>query len=391
MPDSYTHASIALQALLCAKQGVASLPCYLAGAGGPDPLAFYQFWRRKRHPDLAALADRIHREHTGKFLSALLENSITPQQQSYTMGFLTHYATDCTLNPYISAMGDAGFYQNKLGRIGFETALDSELFYRSYRSRTVPLYAATPMLLSDDLAQVAALLRESILATYGQDIPTVDLADAYHENVQMRKSMISPRGGRKAWLRLSAPLRVGHLRAAQLVARVQPGAPLPHLPENWKNPYLGEEMHLTFDEVLVLAEQTGAACILAAMRYWLGEIDEDKMARILGDNNYYTGRPASLPEDTPPEEEAPVKGETPIEETPVEIKPPAAQEEPRPRQAPPPDNTQAQNTAGPKAAPPAERAPAAPLSASLPNGGSPYGSMGPQAFTIITETDEEDG
>ncbi|MDL2253071.1 hypothetical protein LJC49_03250 [Ruminococcaceae bacterium OttesenSCG-928-I18] len=295
MPDSYTHVNIALQALLRGGQAVASLPCYIAGANGPDPFHMYQFWRRNRQPDLSALADRIHREQTGRFLAAMLDLAITPEQQSYTMGFLTHYTTDCTLYPYIAALGDAGFFKGKRERLQFEASIDSELFYGNYRTRTVPLYAATPMLLTDDLGQVTQLLHESLLATYGVDIPVVDLADAFHDNVSVRKAMISPRGVKKTWAKLVAPLRTGSKNAMPMLARFQPGKPLPPLPEKWKNPYSGEEMHLRFEEVILLAEQTAAAAVVAAMRYWLGEIDGAKLLSILGDNNYYTGQPNPPP------------------------------------------------------------------------------------------------
>ncbi len=336
MPDSYTHASIATQALLRGSQAVASLPCYLAGANGPDPFFYAQFWQKSPQPDLAALASRMHKERTGPFLGALLENAITPQQQSYTLGFLTHYATDCTLNPYISAMGDAGFFAGKAARAGFEASLDSALFYKNYRCHTVPLYASTPMLFTEDLGQVAALLHEALLVTYGLDIPTVVLSDAFHENAALRKRMISPRGGRRLWARLSAPARLGHLRAQPWLARFQPGQPLPHLPETWKNPYTGDEMHLTFDEVIVLAEETSAACVVSAMRYWLGEMDAEQLAGILGNNSYLTGLPQQEEENTPSPEEEPAA--LPQQEA------PAPPESPGPAPTP-------EKAAGPKNAP----------------------------------------
>ncbi len=312
MPDSYTHASIALQALLRGGQAVASLPCYFAGASGPDPFYYFQFWKKHPQPDLPALAGRLHKENTGLFLCALLEGAVTPEQQSYAMGFLTHYATDCTLNPYISAMGDAGFFTGRAARAAFEASVDSALFYKHYRSRAVPLYAATPMLLTDDLGQVAELLHGAIFTTYQLDIPVVNLCDAFHEYAAIRKKMLSPRGGRRFCAGLTAPARLGRKRALPWLARFQPGKPLPHLPEKWKNPYSGDEMHLTFDEVVVLAEETSAACVVAAMGYWLGELDEAQLAHILGDNSYHTGLPHPPPsqEEPPPGQEEP-QGATP--------------------------------------------------------------------------------
>lgn len=304
MPDSFAHVTIANQALLRSGQLVANHPCFTAGANGPDPLYFWQFGRKRKNPDLPAIARRIHREKTGQFLNALLYLSLTPEQQSYTMGFLTHYSTDCTLNPFISGMGDKGMFKGKKGRRAFETSIDSELFFRQYRQRAVPMFISTPQLIAEDMSQVATLLHDAIWAVYKEDIPVVALSDCFHEYAGLRKKITSPSKLNRGITRLLAPLQYGK-QADDLVGRMQPGKPLLSLPQEWKNPYSTEDMHLTFDEVVALAESTGAALIVAAMGFWLGGINDDEISSIIGDNNYYTGRPAkppAQPQDDSPKE-----------------------------------------------------------------------------------------
>ena len=95
---------------------------------------------------------------------------------------------------------------------------------------------------------------------------------------------------------------------------------LRRLPDAWINPYTGEEMALTLPEVIALAEQTGAICLTAAMRYWLGTFSEDKLAAVLGNNQYHTGLPCkgdALPKESTAEQETegPGRPEAPLPRT----------------------------------------------------------------------------
>lgn len=292
MPECYTHAYIATHALMRSGQTVASHPAFLAGANGPDPLAMHQFWKRQGRGELPELSSRMHKEKTGEFLNALVQYAITPVQQSYVLGFLTHYTTDCTLNPFIAAMSMTGApYEGPHGARKLKTALDSALYHKDYKTYLVPMHAGTPVLITEDLAQVSSLLHEVILNVYELDIPAIALADTFHDNSNVRKYLVAKSGVSRGWKYFSTPFRIGAKRANNLLSRMQPGQPLKNLPGHWVNPFTGEELNLTLDEVVALAEQTGGACIAAAMHFWLGEIQEGQLKEILGDNNYYTGLP----------------------------------------------------------------------------------------------------
>ena len=150
--------------------------------------------------------------------------------------------------------------------------------------------AATPVLITDDLAQVAVLLQECIAEVYQKNIPLLALADAYHHNLSARGLMVSGSGVKRpllSALQASTP----HRDFGPLTARMQPARPLRRLPSAWTNPFSGQEMNLTANEVVALAEQTGAVCIAAAMRYWLGALPESKLIGVLGNNSYLTGLP----------------------------------------------------------------------------------------------------
>ncbi len=299
MPDSYTHVHIAFHALLRAHLSAASLPCYFAGANGSDVLCHFKPGKQTPSPNLPALSEQMQKEKTGLFLTRLIAQSLTTQQQSYTMGYLTHYAACCILNPYITALGDAGLFKGRAGRLSFEASLDSELFYQNHRRRIVPPYAATPILLNEDLAQVSKLLQDAVFFVYKQDIDAVHFADAFHDNMRMRKKMVSAHGLHKLWAKRLYTLLYGRKRSEDMVSRMQPGAALPLLPQQWKDPYTLQKKHMSLEEVLALSVDMAASVISAAMQYWLLEIDEAELATCLGNKSYHTGQPLGTTEASP--------------------------------------------------------------------------------------------
>lgn len=292
MPDYYTHAYVASQALMRSGKVVASHPAFIAGANGPDSLYAYQTWKKKKTPDLPRLAKRLHQEKTGAFLAALAQLAITSVQQSYVLGFLTHYASDCIMHPYVRAMSESGApYAGKQGASQLQASIDSHLYYQDYKTRLVPLHAGTPVLITDELAQVTNLLHDAIYQVYGTDVPVVALADAFHDNLTYRKFLISRYGVKKFFAPMLEHILLGKKSKGKLRSRMQPAPPLKALPEKWKNPYTQEELDVTLDEMLVLSQQAGAACIMATMDYWLGVIEAKQLSDVIGDNNYYTGLP----------------------------------------------------------------------------------------------------
>lgn len=292
MPDCYTHTFLATQALMRSGQIVASQPAFMAGANGPDPMYAYRFWRRQPAPDLPALAEKMHQQHTGLFLSTMIQQAMTPVQQSYTLGFLTHYAVDCVLNPYIEAMYKAGApYCIKNGREWLRSALDSYLYHRNYRTRLIPPQAGVPVLITDELAQVSNLLRNTILRVYDVRLPAVALADTFHDNLKLHKLCHSRFAVKKFLSPILQPIAVGNSKYIKLRPKMQPGPPLKKMPSRWGNPYTGETREQTLDEVLMESQEAAAICVTAAMRFWLGKIDSSQLEIVLGNNSYFTGVP----------------------------------------------------------------------------------------------------
>ena len=292
MPECYTHCHVATCALMRSGQMVASLPAFLAGANGPSPFTLYRPGKKQQTHDLPALAARLHHETPGLFLNNLVRLAVTPIQQSYALGYLSHYATDCVVHPYIDAMCAPGApYHIRQGRGWMRISMDSALYFQNYRTRLVPLHVATPVLVTEELAQVTSLLQGTLRQTYGVELPLVELADIYHNLLPRRRGQISRYGVRKFLAGIVEFCRYGSKGKGVLTSRMQPGPPLKPLPSAWRNPYTREEKNQTFDEIIMEAIEASAICISGAMRLWLGKITPEQMEIVLGDNDFYTGLP----------------------------------------------------------------------------------------------------
>src|SRR5699024_12243880 len=106
MPEGYTHVRTARKAAHAIHYKVRCPEAFAAGANGPDVFFSFEIWKRPRSRrfDLPALGSRMHEEATGAFLQSLLRHVKTGAQVEYTLGFLSHYAADTLLHPYVAAV-----------------------------------------------------------------------------------------------------------------------------------------------------------------------------------------------------------------------------------------------------------------------------------------------
>lgn len=130
MPEGYTHVRTARKAAETIHYKIQCPAAFAAGANGPDSFFCFEIWKKraKRRYDLPGLGNRMHEEKTGAFLRSLCANVKTRPQVEYTLGFLSHYAADTVVHPFICAMCAPGQpYAGKGGHGYLEIALDSTL------------------------------------------------------------------------------------------------------------------------------------------------------------------------------------------------------------------------------------------------------------------------
>lgn len=337
MPEAYTHIRIARRArALLSATGADSLMdgpgltvAYEMGAQGPDPLfAFHILSARKPYP-MAQLGGRIHAAQCGRFLRALVFRAYSPVQRAYTLGFLTHYAADAALHPYVEAMAREGQPFGMQEGHGFcEVAMDSYFHEKDGLGAAVQGDDAAPALVTDALAEVCALLHACVLEVYGEDVPVEHLADAFHDFRWLHGSIfVSKHGGKRAlvWLAERLVLRRPGYGLSHMTPAKQPPA---GFPTDWADPATGARHEGEGPDALCEAAAADACALCkAAAAYWQGAADKAQLAVALGDRSFSTGQ-LSLPAEEQGGETGRGDGEAPPalparEETPAAPQAPA--------------------------------------------------------------------
>ena len=180
MPEGYTHVRTAQKAATAIHYKVQCPAAFAAGANGPDSFFCYEVWKKraKRHFDLPTLGNRMHEEKTGEFLRSLCRHVKSRPQVEYALGFLSHYAADTVVHPFVYAMCQPGQpYAGPGGHGYLEIALDSTLHEEDTGSALVPVNDVSPLPTGEELADITALLHTCLLEVYGVDVSVEYLAD----------------------------------------------------------------------------------------------------------------------------------------------------------------------------------------------------------------------
>ena len=189
MPEGYTHVRTAQKAATAIHYKVQCPAAFAAGANGPDSFFCYEVWKKraKRHFDLPTLGNRMHEEKTGEFLRSLCRHVKSRPQVEYALGFLSHYAADTVVHPFVYAMCQPGQpYAGPGGHGYLEIALDSTLHEEDTGSALVPVNDVSPLPTGEELADITALLHTCLLEVYGVDVSVEYLADAFYHTKVLR-------------------------------------------------------------------------------------------------------------------------------------------------------------------------------------------------------------
>lgn len=329
MPEGYTHVRTANRAAALAQLEIAHPAAFACGANGPDIFFCYRAWKsgEKRGENLPELGSRMHDENTGAFLRALVKYAATPAQRSYALGFLSHYAADCTVHPYVVCVtGEGGPYAGPGGHGYFEIAVDSFLHEQDTGKAAVPVDDTTPRLAGAALAEVGALLQKSLREAFGVTVSREALADTFWHTRALRRMFISRFKVKYALFWLVEPAFggrgavTGHITPARLVGTGK--HPKGSLPCPWTHPFTGEEQTDDLNALLEKAEKRSAAYLLAAKGYWDGRLSMEKLSTLLGSASYLSGLaderscPGLAPEKKPAprRKAAETKAEAPAEQ-----------------------------------------------------------------------------
>ena len=304
MPEAYTHIRIARKAREeLAKAGAqpARTAAYEMGANGPDPLFAYKFLSGKKPYPLPVLGERMHTEQCGRFLRALVFRAYTDAQRSYALGFLTHYAADAALHPYVASQTQPGAAFDVREGHGFcEVAMDTYFHEKDGLGPMVGAQDSSPALAPDELADVTALLRACAQEVYGEDVPQEYLADAFHDFCWLHGKVFAASRAKRAalWLAERVILRKPGRALSHLTPAPQPAG---GFAARWTDPFTGVQREEGPDALCAGAAGEAVRLCAAAVGYWRGAVGREQLAVAIGDRSYATGQLSDpAPDAAPP-------------------------------------------------------------------------------------------
>lgn len=317
MPEGYTHIRTARKAAAAIHYKIQCPEAFAVGANGPDSLFCYEVWkpRRKRRYDLPALGKRMHEEKTGAFLQSLCRHVRTRPQVEYVLGFLSHYAADTVVHPFVCAMCAPGQpYAGKGGHGYLEIALDSTLHREDTGDPCLPVADVFPMPAGEQLADIVTLLHTCLLEVYGEDVPVEYLADAFYHSNRLRRLFISRTGVKRAFFWLVEPLFGGR---GFITGHVSPRKLDDRLPDQWVNPFDGQTYQGGLFVLLPIAQKRSEQFMAAALQTWMQALPWREFAALLGSMSYTEGRPTAASDPQEPEAAAPPKDGAPSLQAPA--------------------------------------------------------------------------
>ena len=291
MPQGYLHNRTAIAALEASGMACEHENAFLMGAQGPDFGFFYRAWQSAPKPDINAVSVYMHNHKTGEFLLQLLKYAKTAPQRSYALGFLCHYATDCTFHPYIYFFTEieGAPYNVVEGHNYLESALESYFHKKFEGSSFVPASKTVPTLDAFAKASIADMVSRAMNDVYGTKLEVMHISDCFNDMLFIHRFFASRFGFKKLFAAFVQKFVMK--RPRRLTSLMQGAKRLKKLPQEWYNEFKGTEETGGADELFADAAALGARYLTAANMFFKYGRGVTNLKEQLGSNSYETGMP----------------------------------------------------------------------------------------------------
>lgn len=296
MPSGYLHKRCARQA--CEISGITPVETdvMVLGAQGPDPLFMLGIFPLRPSSRPSKLGNLLHQHRTGAFLRTLCrlakENG-GDVERAYALGFLTHYALDSTVHPYVYSQSYTaeGKYSSVL-HTSLEKNWDS-LYYQREGHKGTPVLMAGVTETRAQWPRIAALWQAAIAEVFPEQNVTVEMIEKALSDADRANGLThSPRGVKYRVVGVLERIigkpglgtsQMAPLHPDQSDITNEAGRP-------WRNPAEPEEERTeTVQELLDTAARRAAELLSAARQYFDGELDIEAFGAIIGNAGYDTG------------------------------------------------------------------------------------------------------
>lgn len=300
MPSGFLHQLCAQRA--CALSGVTPVETDVMtlGAQGPDPLFTIGLLPLRLSSKPGKLGNTLHERRTGAFLCALCRKAKEGDavDRAYALGFLTHYALDSTVHPFVYAHSHRadGSYSSSL-HMRLEKRWDV-LYYRREGHTGTPVIMPGPKETRAHWPQIAALLYAAIHETFPEeDLSEAVLLGALSDTERVNRLTHSPRGIKYGLVWVLERL-IGKPRLA--TSQMVPPGPGRGDIENeahasWYSPFEPERARSEgLSELYERGVRRAGELLTAAAKYFGGEISGAALAEIVGNAGYDSGMESKL-------------------------------------------------------------------------------------------------
>ncbi len=295
MPSGYLHKRCAEKAVELSGVTIKERDALVLGAQGPDPLFMLGIFPLGPSSRPGPLGNLLHTRRTGAFLCALCRRAKdgSEVERAYAMGFLTHYALDSTVHPYVYAhsVDKHGKYSSLL-HMRLEKRWDT-LFYRQDGHRSTPV-------IMPGVAETRPVWEQIA------DLWAVAINDVFPEECVTRETVLKALGGAERVNRLThSPSGVKYgavwvlervigkagLATSQMAPRFLPRADITNADHaQWRAPaYPDTPRDEGLMELYDRAVKRATELLTAARGYFGGTLPEEAFAAAVGNAQYDTG------------------------------------------------------------------------------------------------------
>jgi hypothetical protein len=302
MPAAYIHENIAKNSLETIQPSPAyiknNIYAYELGAQGPDFLFYYnvlKFWDKDYSPN--ELGNDMHNKRIKAFFKAALVSAKNQGDaaRAWLAGFVTHYAADTTIHPFVYATTDNDDgSRNLTAHLVLESQFDTWYFREMQSNTGIPRQAICSKKMTHSQKQQVA---EALSFACDEIYPEKELTSgqAYKAIDDMNK-IISI---------LYSPYKIKHgiflliekiIKKPQVVIRHAPAQKLPesdYLNLNnklWENPWdRSIKTSYSLPELMEIATELASKYTKTVIDFFSGEISLDEAADTFGNKSYASG------------------------------------------------------------------------------------------------------
>ncbi len=302
MPAAYIHENIAknsLETILSAPSYIKNnIYAYEMGAQGPDFLFYYnvlKFWDKDSSPN--ELGNDMHNKHINDFFKAVLVSAKNEGDaaRAWLAGFVTHYAADTTIHPFVYASTDnEDGSRNITAHLVLESQFDTWYFREMQGNTGIPRQAICSKKMNHtQKLQVAKALSCACGEVYPQK--GLSSAQAYQSIGDMNKVisiLYSPyKIKRGIFSLIEKIIKKPQVILCHATAHKPPESDYLNLNNKiWENPWdKSIKSSSSLPELMETASELAAKYTKTVIDFFSGEISLDEAAEVLGNRSYASG------------------------------------------------------------------------------------------------------